>query len=135
MPMPVVTISPQWKEKIDKVKREYLEEHFGEIRSAPLVKEIPTTRDYEQTLRHAKDLSLDAYGEYAPALDQIRREIALHPHDLKWIIGVRLFPHLDESRLVELAREYLKMNVEIRLEGHHRYHYLGDKLVNCVVRR
>lgn len=90
--------------------------------------------NYENFLFHQKVLEYEANGDYLKPLMQIKHMMDLHPKDIKWIVQVSLDRHLSEHRLVELAREYLHVNIEIRILGHRQDVY-GDLLLSCIVRR
>jgi len=93
----------------------------------------PNFDDYGTFLLHQKCLEEDAAGEYKPALDQIRRTMSTHPKDIKWVVQVTLAPHLKQNRLAELAREFLHVNIEYRILGHHQDIY-GNQLLSCIIR-
>jgi hypothetical protein len=90
--------------------------------------------NYENYVFDKKLMEEEAYGEYKEPLEQIRHHMELHPRDFRWIIQITLERHLSEQRLVELAREYLHVNIEIRILGHRQSLY-GDLLLSCIIRR
>lgn len=94
----------------------------------------PKFDDYGVFQLHRKILEEQANGEYKPALDQIRQMMSTHPKDIKWVVQVTLAPHLDQNRLAELAREFLHVNIEYRILGHHQDVY-GNQLLSCIIRK
>lgn len=94
----------------------------------------PDFDTYGCFLFHQKRLIQESMEEYEPALYQIKHMMELHPKDIKWIVQVTLDPHLSEQRLAELARQFLRVNVEYRILGHHKDIY-GNNLLSCIVRK
>lgn len=94
----------------------------------------PDFDDYGCFLFHQKRLLQESMEEYESALYQIKHMMELHPKDIKWIVQVTLDPHLNEQRLAELARQFLRVNIEYRVLGHHKDIY-GNNLLSCIVRK
>lgn len=94
----------------------------------------PNFDDYGIFLFHQERLRNEAMNEYRPALIQIKRMMDLHPKDIKWVVQVTMDPNLDQNRLAELARQFLHVNIEYRILGHH-FDVYGNMLLSCIVRR